>query len=299
MAVFLSPIGNGFQFLDSNGKPLNAGLLNTYAAGTTTPTATFTTSAGNVQNANPIVLGVDGRPPQEIWLTGGTAYKFVLTDSLSNLLGTYDNLKGINDPATFTQPTATLFSSGSGTYTVPTGVLHLIVRMTGAGGGGAGSGTTAGNGTAGGNTTFGAMTASGGGAGLTTGAGGAGGSAAGGDLNITGGQGGQITAATANQMGGLGGTAILGSPGGQPNIGNGGGAGQAGGGGAGAGCGATTGAGAGGGGGGYVEKLISSPSASYSYAIGASGAGGASGTSGFNGGAGGTGLIIIYEFYGA
>lgn len=99
MSVYLSPIGNGFQFFDSNGKPLNAGLLNTYAAGGTTPTNTFTTSTGNVANANPIVLGTDGRPPQEIWFTAGTAYKFVLTDSLSNTLGTYDNLYGIGDPS--------------------------------------------------------------------------------------------------------------------------------------------------------------------------------------------------------
>lgn len=97
MSVNLSPIGNGFQFFDTNGKPLNAGLLNTYAAGISTPQPTFTTNVGNVQNSNPIVLGVDGRPPQEIWLTAGVAYKFVLTDSLSNIIGSYDNLVGIND----------------------------------------------------------------------------------------------------------------------------------------------------------------------------------------------------------
>ena len=98
MAVYLSPIGNGFQFMGSSLVLLNGGLLNTYAAGTTTPQATFTTSTGNIQNANPIVMNSDGRPPSEIWLTGGVSYKFVLTDSLANTLGTYDNIYGIGDP---------------------------------------------------------------------------------------------------------------------------------------------------------------------------------------------------------
>lgn len=98
MSVNLSPVfGAGAQLFDANGRPLNGGLLNTYAAGTTTPQPTFTTSSGLVQNSNPIVLGADGRTPQEIWLTSGISYKFVLTDSLLNLIGTYDNLIGIND----------------------------------------------------------------------------------------------------------------------------------------------------------------------------------------------------------
>lgn len=98
MAVYLSPIGNGFQFLGSSLVLLNGGLLNTYAAGTTNAQATFTTNVGNVQNANPIVMNSDGRPANEIWLTGGLSYKFVLTDSLSNTLGTWDNIYGIGDP---------------------------------------------------------------------------------------------------------------------------------------------------------------------------------------------------------
>lgn len=97
MAVNLSPIGNAFQFLTTGGQVLNSGLIYTYAAGGTTPTATYTTSAGSVANANPIVLGVDGRCATEIWLTQGTAYRFDLKDSLGNLIQTYDNLYGVND----------------------------------------------------------------------------------------------------------------------------------------------------------------------------------------------------------
>ncbi len=37
MAVNLSPIGNGFQFFDNNGAPLNAGKIYTYQAGSSTP----------------------------------------------------------------------------------------------------------------------------------------------------------------------------------------------------------------------------------------------------------------------
>jgi hypothetical protein len=43
--------------------------------------------------------------------------------------------------------------------------------------------------------------------------------------------------------------------------------------------------------------IISSPSATYSYAIGAAGTGGTAGTSGFAGGAGASGAIIIEEHY--
>ena len=95
MSVNLSPIGNGFQFFTTNGTPLSGGFIYTYAAGTTTPQATYTTSTGSIANANPIQLGTDGRPPQEIWFTSGSNYKFVLTDASLNVIQTYDNLYGI------------------------------------------------------------------------------------------------------------------------------------------------------------------------------------------------------------
>lgn len=95
MAVNLSPIGNGFQFFDSNGLPLNAGKIYTYQAGSSTPLATYTDNAGLVANANPIILGTDGRPPNEIWLSDGFFYKFILKDSNDVTIQTYDNLYGI------------------------------------------------------------------------------------------------------------------------------------------------------------------------------------------------------------
>jgi len=96
MAVFLSPVGGAAaQFFDSNGNPLAGGKLFTYAAGTTTPQVTYTTSDGNVAHSNPIILDSAGRVPSgEIWLTL-QSYKFVLRDSTDVLIATYDNISGI------------------------------------------------------------------------------------------------------------------------------------------------------------------------------------------------------------
>jgi len=95
--VFLSPLGNGFNFATTGWLPLAGGKVYTYQAGTTTPMPTYTTADGDTQNDNPIILGVDGRPPQGIWLVQGMAYKFLLADSLDNPIQTYDDLTGIND----------------------------------------------------------------------------------------------------------------------------------------------------------------------------------------------------------
>jgi hypothetical protein len=98
--VYLVPgiFGAGGQILDSNGKPAAGALITVYAAGTTTPATVYTTAAGNVTAANPVVCGADGRLPYELWQPVGQAIKIVLTDAVSSTLGTYDNLKGINDP---------------------------------------------------------------------------------------------------------------------------------------------------------------------------------------------------------
>lgn len=98
MTVSLSPFyGVGGQLFDDNGNPLAGGQINTYLAGTTTNTPTYTTSAGNVAHSNPIVLNGAGRVPSgEIWLTSGISYKFVVYDAANNLIGTFDNVKGIS-----------------------------------------------------------------------------------------------------------------------------------------------------------------------------------------------------------
>jgi len=91
--VNLSAFGGvGWQFFDNNGIPLAGGLIYTYAAGTTTPQATYTTSAGTTAHTNPIVLNSAGRVPGgEIWLLFAS-YKFVLQTSAAVLIATYDNI---------------------------------------------------------------------------------------------------------------------------------------------------------------------------------------------------------------
>lgn len=92
--------GAGAQFFDSNGDPLAGGLLYTYNAGTTTPVSTYTSRSGAAFNTNPIVLDASGRTPAEIWLDGGSLYKFVLKNSTFVQIGSYDNIPAVNDPTT-------------------------------------------------------------------------------------------------------------------------------------------------------------------------------------------------------
>jgi hypothetical protein len=96
MAVFLSPVGGvAAQFFTNSGVPLSGGKLYTYAAGTTTPKATYTSSSGATAHTNPIILDSAGRVPGgEIWVLA-PPYKFVLNTSTDVLIGTYDNVTGI------------------------------------------------------------------------------------------------------------------------------------------------------------------------------------------------------------
>jgi hypothetical protein len=126
MAVNLSPIGNGFQFFDNNGAPLNAGKIYTYQAGSSTPLATYTTSSGLTANANPIILGTSGRPPNDIWLTEGFFYKFILKDSSDVTIQTYDNLYGIigaTPPAATPIPAGGIFLWSGSIGSIPAGYV--------------------------------------------------------------------------------------------------------------------------------------------------------------------------------
>jgi hypothetical protein len=126
MAVNLSPIGNGFQFFNNDGLPLNAGKLYTYQAGSTTPLSTFTDSSGLIANANPIILGTDGRPPSTIWLTEGFFYKFVLATSSNVTIQTYDNLYGIvgaTPPAATPIPAGGIFLWSGSIGSIPAGYV--------------------------------------------------------------------------------------------------------------------------------------------------------------------------------
>lgn len=196
-----------------------------------------------------------------------------------------------------TKPTTQVFLTGSGTYTTPAGVTWIEVTLQGAGSGGQGSGTTAGNSLAGGDTTFSTLTAHGGAASVNAGT--PGGTGVNGDLNITGGTGGAAIG-TATATGGNGGASSSGGNGwgAAPGAGAGlAGTANTGAGGGGGGSNGTVNAGGGGGGGARVVKIIASPAATLSYAVGAGATGGTAGTSGAAGGNGGSGFIRVVEHY--
>jgi len=140
MAVNLSPIyGAGAQLFNNDGIPLSGGLIYTYLSGTSTPAAVYTSNTGLIQHSNPIVLDSSGRVPGgEIWITDGVSYKFVVKNSSVVLIGSYDNLVGINsnfvnftgqeETQTATQ-SQTVFTLSSMQY--QPGTNNLIVYVNG------------------------------------------------------------------------------------------------------------------------------------------------------------------------
>lgn len=93
MTVDLAFIGGaGWQFFDNSGNPLSGGKIYTYAAGTTTPLATYTSRDGLTANTNPIILDSAGRTPEQIWSTDGVFYKYVLKTATEVSLRTFDNI---------------------------------------------------------------------------------------------------------------------------------------------------------------------------------------------------------------
>ncbi len=99
MAFYLCPIATILQYFTDTGVVLSGGKINTYLAGTSTPTNTWTDVTGGTLNANPIVLLSNGRLPNvQIWQQSGVPLKIVITDSNNNQLGpVFDQVSGIND----------------------------------------------------------------------------------------------------------------------------------------------------------------------------------------------------------
>jgi hypothetical protein len=82
----------GLPWTDSNGDPLNGGLINAYEPGTTTRRNTYPTrsdaDAGSNANTNPVVLSSTGIA--EIWLD--SRYKIIVTDSGGTTIDTIDEV---------------------------------------------------------------------------------------------------------------------------------------------------------------------------------------------------------------
>lgn len=84
-----------FYATDDNGRPVSGGQLFTYEAGSDTKLATYTTSAGNVENTNPVVMDTAGRA--NVWVDGSKLYKWVFspaddTDPPADPFWTVDNV---------------------------------------------------------------------------------------------------------------------------------------------------------------------------------------------------------------
>lgn len=237
-------------------------------------------------------------------LTSGTTASSWSTIQLGNLGGAI-------------APTVQRFVSGSGTYTLPAGVVYISVKMAGGGGGGGGSSATGGNGGTGTASTFGtsllvANPGTGGFSANTTASGGVGGTSSlgtgpiGDAFSGGNGGGGQVGSTGVFTSGGMGGSNFLGGGGagggsgpvstaGTPGIA---GAANTGAGGGGGGAPSNNFSGSGGGAGGGVRAIISGVTlvSSFSYTVGTGGSAGTGGT-GSVGGAGASGSIEVIEYY--
>ena len=131
MTVYLSAFaGAGAQFFTDDGEVLSGGKIYTYAAGTTTPQTTYTSVMGVDANPNPIVLDSGGRLPEDMWLSQGVLYRFVLTDSSDVQIGEYDDIGGINDISTESVAWSTI--TGTPTTLAGYGITDALSSATAA-----------------------------------------------------------------------------------------------------------------------------------------------------------------------
>jgi len=285
------------SFLSIAGSPItSSGTLAISYSGTALPVANGGTGITTTPTNGQIPIG------------NGTNYT-AATLSSGYGVNITNGSGSVNIATNIATPQIIVYTTGSGTYTTPANCKWLDIVMVGGGGGGSGSSSSAGTGGTGGTTSLGSSNCTGGIGGVVNnslgGAGGVGTISGGTGLALIGGYGtGGVTTGVVGTYptGGAGGNTVFGGSGsgaGGSSPGNGGNAiSNTGAGGGGASCGAVqTFSGPGGGAGGYVKMIITSPSATYSYAVGAGGAGGAAGTSGFAGGAGGSGVIIITAYF--
>lgn len=117
------------RFTDSNGKPLAGGKLFSFAAGTTTPLATFVDSTTGAHNTNPVIL--DSTGSATVFL-GANVYKLVLQNSAGVVQWTADNIAQGSFQATYvTSYTGRQGTTRTGAVTATTGDLNCA-DVTGA-----------------------------------------------------------------------------------------------------------------------------------------------------------------------
>ena len=71
-------------FVDNNGKPLANGNVFFYVPSTTTPKTTWTSAGESVPQANPVPLGIAGRPANAIY--GDGIYRQIVKDQFNNVI---------------------------------------------------------------------------------------------------------------------------------------------------------------------------------------------------------------------
>lgn len=119
------------QFFGTDGLPLVGGKLYTYAAGTTTPIATYTDNTESSQNTNPVILDSSGQA--SVWLTDTTTYKYVLKTSEDVTLFTVDYVSVPVTTNSFASPPAIGSDvPNEGTFTNLNVVDLLTLESTGA-----------------------------------------------------------------------------------------------------------------------------------------------------------------------
>jgi hypothetical protein len=126
----LSPLPK-LQFFGTDGLPLVGGKLYTYAAGTTTPIATYTDNTQTNQNTNPVILDSNGQA--SVWLVDSVIYKYTLTDADDVPLFTVDYVSIPISAAVFaTPPPIGDEVPNEGTFTNLNVVDLLTLESTGA-----------------------------------------------------------------------------------------------------------------------------------------------------------------------
>lgn len=110
-----------YQFSADDGTPLNAGTIQFYTTGTSTPKNAFTDEALSVNTPNPITLSAAGRPvnaigtPIDIWISG--RYRIVVKDSSGSIVpgGDIDPVEDSVPSSDFQESTQTYGGNNSGT----------------------------------------------------------------------------------------------------------------------------------------------------------------------------------------
>jgi hypothetical protein len=119
------------QFFGTDGLPLVGGKLYTYAAGTTTPIATYTDNTEATLNTNPVILDAAGQA--NVWLADTTAYKYQLKTSADVPLFTVDYVSVPVTTNSFASPPAIGSNvPNAGTFTNLNVVDLLTLESTGA-----------------------------------------------------------------------------------------------------------------------------------------------------------------------